>query len=606
MTDLADFVLDFCRASGGVVDPPAYGVYEVLLPDPVAAQLGVAPFQRFAFDEIADGADVTRLAYGHPLVERMAELARDLPACARFYINDVRLDKTGLAALARAALSLPNANLAEVPRALETRMMFHYLWFNFKAALISDEKREHLVTVVMNAQTGVPMEDFSAAEAYRLAETPVFTGLPVAPPTWTRIADPLAPEPLRALLDRAARAALDSLAGPAAALRARAARLLELDRARLDAYYADLESDLGRRLQRAEDDARRANLESKLAATRADHAAKLADAEAKYSLHVVLELINLAVIAQPKLALTVQIHNRQAQTNRAVVYDPLRHSLDPLACDVCTRPETKLLLCTNGHLAGEDCLAPQCVDCKRVFCRTCASEISACAVCDRPVCSRSLNRCRECGRATCREHLNLCHAAEGQPLKIVAEREAAPLPPPKPAPTPPAAPLPTARPKPAAPARPRRPTPKPPPRPAPPPPDPGYRLEIQIERDTPLVVAFVVAKGGREIAQRYWELTEQGIVVHCLCEKGLECLADGGVLMPAPAAQIEAQLEGEIASLRAEYRIPARRVNIVAQQHGNVVRLPQLRLRGRWKDASALAAAADSFITRRRQPGSRD
>src|SRR6266567_7198181 len=113
MSDLADFVLDFCRAFGGIVEPPAYGVHDVLLPEAVAAQIGIEPLQHFAFNEDATGAAVTRLGYGHPLVERMVEVAAASPACARLYITDVRLDKTGLPALAHAALSLSNASLVE-------------------------------------------------------------------------------------------------------------------------------------------------------------------------------------------------------------------------------------------------------------------------------------------------------------------------------------------------------------------------------------------------------------------------------------------------------------------------------------------------------------
>src|SRR5574341_109848 len=128
MTGLADFVLDFCRAQGGVVEPPTYGVHDVLLPDAVAAQLGIDPLQRLAFDDASAAASngVTLLTYGHPLVERMMETARAVPACARFYVNDVRLDKARLAALARNALSFPNANLDEVPHTLEGRAMFRY------------------------------------------------------------------------------------------------------------------------------------------------------------------------------------------------------------------------------------------------------------------------------------------------------------------------------------------------------------------------------------------------------------------------------------------------------------------------------------------------
>ncbi|MBI2976091.1 MAG: hypothetical protein HYY33_03985, partial [Chloroflexi bacterium] len=532
MSDLADFVLDFCRAVGGVVEPPAYGVYDVLLPDPVAAQLGIEPLQRFAFGEAEGDADVADLVYGHPLVERMAELARLIPACARFYINDVRLDKTGLAALARAAFSFPNATLVEVPRTLETRAMFHYLRFNFKAALLSDEKHEHIASVLMNAQTGTVMPDFSTAEGYRLAESPAFTDMAAAPAQWTTAPGPLTPEPLRALLDRAARAAVDSLTAPVAALQARAARHLELDRARLESYYADLERDLERRLKRADpsalpsvagqaDETKRANLESKLAAARADHAAKLADADAKYRLRVELDLINLAVIAQPKLTLPVRIENRLAVVTRAVVWDPLRHRIEPLACEVCFRPFIKLFLCANNHLACADDLAPQCVDCKRVYCKLCAHELAACVVCDRPVCQKSLTRCRDCGRGTCREHAGLCHAANGRPQKIAAAAEPPAPPKPSPVPAPPQPKRPLARDLSAAQPRPKLKAPPPPP-PRSEPRDPGYRLDVRVENDEPAVVAFVLAKGDRIIAQREWKLTGEGILVNCNCEKGRE------------------------------------------------------------------------------------
>ena len=142
--------------------------------------------------------------------------------------------------------------------------------------------------------------------------------------------------------------------------------------------------------------------------------------EAKYQLRVEMELVNLLVIEQPKIARVVQIENRTTTVTRTVVWDPLLHRIEPLVCDACGQPATRLFLCSGGHLAHEECLLPQCVDCKRAFCNLCESKLSACVVCDRPVCAHSLNRCGECGRGTCREHVGLCHAADGQPAKIVA------------------------------------------------------------------------------------------------------------------------------------------------------------------------------------------
>lgn len=590
MTDLVDFVLDFCRAQGGVVEPPAYGVYDVLLPEAVAAQLDIDPLQRFAFDDASAAASngVTLLTYGHPLVERMMETARAVPACARFYVNDVRLDKTGLAALARSVLSFPNANLSEIPHTLEGRAMFRYVRFNFKAALLTDEKREQLVSVLMDAQTGAVVDDFSATEAHRLAETPVFTdsstgsglGLSLAPAQWTAAPDPLAPEPFRALLDRAARAAVDRLGMVITPLEKRAARHLELDRARLETYYAGLEHDLERRLKRADDEARRANLESKLAVTRADHAAKLADVNAKYHLRVELDLINLAVIAQPKILLPVRIENRQAGVTRHVVWDSLRHTIEPLVCDVCILPRVKLFLCANNHLACGDCLAPQCVDCKRVYCQHCAAEVVTCVVCDRPVCQKSLNRCRECGRGTCHQHMGLCHAADGQPQRALAPVSVA-------------APMSTLD----APTRPprKKPAAK---RKSPAPealPSPAYKVIVQIEKAEPLVVAFVFDKDEQEIAQRQWVLMEWGIQVQCFCEKGWRCKSARRLLKPKSAAQIEAQLEAEFAQLCAEYRVPVYRMSVYSLQQGVPTRIPKLNLGGAWKDKVLLDAARAGF-----------
>jgi len=577
--DLADFVLDYCRALGAVVEPPAFGVYDVLLPDAVAAQLGVDAFQRWTFDAPADGETdghaATRLGYGHPLVEGLVALARAAPACAHFYLNAGRLDKTGLLDLARAELAFANAILTAAPQASEARAQFHVVRFNFKAALVSDEKRERLVSVLLDAHTGAVRPELSADEALRLEAAPAFPVLPNAPAAWRAAPDPLAPAELGALLERATQAAAAALADPLAALRQRTARLLELDRARLEAYYAELENDLTRRLKRADDQARQATLADKLAATRADHAAKLVDAEAKYRLRLELELVNLAIVTQPKVMLPVRIENRQAAVTRHVVWDPLRHRLELLTCDVCRQPSGRLFLCANQHLACERCLAPQCVDCRRVYCRQCAEAVTTCAVCGRAVCQKSLVRCPTCGQGTCREHAGQCHA-------------------------PPAGAAPSPQPTPAAPAkapRPKQPVPvkaprsKPPAPAGPTPPVSAYRLQVEVYTDKALVVGFVLTSSGAEVAQRSWELTADGLQVACRCEKGRSCPVGARRLAPEPAARIEAQVEAELDRLRAEYRIPPYRATVLAEGPDGFTRQPRLHLRGPWKNPELLNAA---------------
>ena len=585
MSELSDFVLDFCRAMGGIVEPPAYGAYDVLLPEAAAAQLGVEPLQRLAFDDQASAEGLTRLSYGHPLVERMVDLAATTPANTRLYITDLRLEKTGLPDLARAAISLPNATLVEVPGVAETRALFRLVRFNFRAALISDEKHEQLTTILMDAQTGAPAPDLTPAEALMLKETPAYTGLNMAPISGAWLpaagsrpgqpaANPLAPELLRALLQRAAQAAAEALAESLTTQRARAARLLELDRARLHDYYQGLERDLGRRLARA-DEARRGGLEGKLAATRADHAAKLADAEAKYRLRLELDLLNLAVIVQPKVMLNMRAENRQAGVTRPVVWDPRRRAIEPWTCDVCGLAKTKLLLCANGHLACDRCLAPQCVDCKRVYCAGCVAELTTCAVCGRPVCLKSLTHCAECGRGTCREHQGQCHLSAVAPAADPAPTRQAPRPTPAAEITPPPA------------RRPTRPAPE---RKKQPPVDrPANRLEVEIRTDAPLVVAFIFTPDGAEVAQRSWRATPNGLHVACYCELRARCPWANRVLPLQSPARVEAQLQAEIDGFRLEYHIPPFRAGIYTMApYGEFIRLQRLELHGGWKDRRLL------------------
>jgi len=608
MSELADFVLNTFRQVGGIVEPPAYGIYEILLSEEMARRWNVPVYQRLAFADnapadVTDAEDVAIVGYGHPLVETLMEEVRAEPACVQSYVNDLRLDKRGLLTLARQALAFPNARLTEAEHKGESAVLCHYVRFNFKAALITDEKRERLVSVVMDAQAGFAVPELThIKQLARLEEKSAFEHLLSAPVRWLPgpgHEDGVLSRPvLEGLLERATRAALDELAVPLETLRRRAARYLELDRARLTGYYDDIARDLQRRIGRVSDDARRASLEDKLAAAQAEREAKLADVEAKYRLRVELELINLQVIVQPKILLPVCVGNRTVTIERVVVWDPLLHRIEPLACDVCGRSATRLTLCTGGHLAHGDCLlSEQCVDCKRVYCRLCADQMGRCVVCDRPVCVHSLNRCSVCGRATCREHVRLCHAADGQP---------AGLPPPEP-PKPPPPPVEKVEEKPIPPPPPprseerrrkattraargaRRPVKKKSRIPTP------YKIEVYVEPRAPVVNAFVLTKGQKQVAVRSWELTDEGIAVTCQCEKGWYCPADGTVLEPAGVSGIAAQIEAQIGDLRREYGISGRRVFRYTVVHGAARQVSRLVLRGEWRDEEMLTAVRASF-----------
>ncbi len=440
--DLQEFVLTYFDEVGALVERPAFGVADVLLPDDVAGRLGVEPLLRLGFSEEASAPypDARHLTVGDTLVERIEEDVRGRGRATRWFINEVGVDKRNLFEAIKQAVTVANGWLQAEKTANEAPQRHYYVRFNFKVALITDDKQEELVSVLMDLNSGQPAWELEATwERVFLERAWRLRPLPEAPLAWaptleesarlgvqspesraltqqtpdsastdSRSLSPLSPDSLARLQARAAEAVTVKLAPTIRGLEQRSARRLELDRARLQAFYDDTAADLERRMSRTEDEARRHALAEKLAFVNAERANKLADVEAKYRLRLVLDLINAALIVQPKLSLAVRVENRYASIQYPFIWDPLLHHVEPPVCHGCGEAHYRIHLCTNGHLACDDCVLT-CDFCKREFCKLCERDVGACIVCGRAVCIKSQVRCATCGRVTCSEHAGQCH-----------------------------------------------------------------------------------------------------------------------------------------------------------------------------------------------------
>jgi len=407
---LQDFVLAYCEEVGGLIERPAYGLVDLLLPDEVARRLGTEPLLRLAFTEETTAAhpEATQLTYGHPLLEGIEEDMRERGLALRRYVNQVRLERSGLLRLIKNELAFSNAWLRPLENAVEAPRTYYYVRFNFKAALITDEKQEELASILMNLHTGQAAWELETQEILSLESEYRLRPMHEAPPAWPPELPLHSPERLAWLQEEAGRAVAHKLTPTIEALQRRTARRLELDRARLEAFYDDTAADLERRLARTDDEARQASLEEKLAFAHAERERKLADVEAKYQLRVNLELINTVLISQPKIALQARVENRYTSTQFTFIWDPLLHRVEPPLCQVCGQPAPRVYLCANGHLADEGCIL-HCAFCKRVFCTLCQDDVGTCAVCGKPLCVHSQIRCKTCGQVTCQEHIGACH-----------------------------------------------------------------------------------------------------------------------------------------------------------------------------------------------------
>jgi hypothetical protein len=414
MTDtLQRFILEHLEAHGALVERPAYNVVELLLPDELAAQLETAPYLLLAFGEEEESAfpGSRLLTYGHPLVDHIIEMAKEEGKTARWYVNDVRLEKRDLFEVIKKETTLPNAWILPADDAAPQARMHYYVRFNFKVTLLSDEKEEKLASILMDLNRGLPATELEAEASHLFLERePRTRPLADAPLLWQSDLPPLSLESLALLQDRAAQAITTRLGATLRAWQGRAARRLELDLARLQAFYDDTEANLRRRLERTDDPEQQQRINEKLAFARSDREHKITDARAKYQLRLVLELINAELISQPKLALIARVENRYVSARPTFVWDPLLHRLEPPLCAHCGQPDYRLHLCANGHLACDDCIIP-CSVCNREFCKLCEKDMGFCAVCQRAVCFKSQVRCAECGAIVCPDHRSgECHA----------------------------------------------------------------------------------------------------------------------------------------------------------------------------------------------------
>ncbi|MBI3957408.1 MAG: hypothetical protein HY328_01265 [Chloroflexi bacterium] len=580
--DLARFVLGYLTQKGSIVAPVVYGAHETLLPDDLAAHLGVDAYLNLRFDaEEADADDESlRLSVNHPLVDRLAADLLQAEANSEVYINHLRLDKKGLLEQAEKNIGIANARISPKKGAMEQQALHHYLRFNFKVTFVSDEKQESLASIVMDGQNGYAIADPQHLQRLFSTETtPGYPHMSVAPPRWLGADAIDSTTTYQALLSRAKIALEAQLAERIQAMQNRIQRFLELDQARIEEYYDALEDDLRRRLERTESNeaGRRKSAEEKLAAVQAERAAKLTDILARYQLRLEVELVNVQRIVQPKVMLPVEIGDRRLTVIRYVVWDPLVHELEPLVCDVCGQPGDQLHLCAGGHLAHEACLAPQCIDCKREYCQLCAEQVQACVVCGEPVCRPSTITCPQCKRGTCRAHQNLCHAADGAPAVLTpAQTKAAPVAPPVAATPPPSSRTSAAsktgdrarqasntgrssKSTSSTPGSSKKPQPVHPPAKSQEPKTTAKKVQVVLSATEPALLVLAMRSANRPYATRAIELQPNGILVSCECEKE-KCPADGWLFRPATAEHLAHQIEQMVEKVRAEYNVPASRV----------------------------------------------
>ncbi len=369
---MQSFVATLLRQQGALVEPIEPDGLEVLAPAPVQQALGVAELSRLGFGGTLPPA-AQRVGIEGDWLDRFAGLLGSRGRWTRRVLAVAAKPPGDPERVLSHELVLDNATF----RLLGVAPAWtRYLLLDFRAAAVSDDKRDFMLRLGINLATGA-LPDAVVAAFGTAGDHPTFneggtddggetiSALPDdadLPPVWDR----------SRLLDLVARAVpprLDAALSPfIKGLRRRLGR----DQDRLHQYHTDLYQEAMRRAAALpQDDPRRQREAQRAEAIGREYRAKLEDLERQYATRVTVEWVQTLELVMPVHRVTVQIRRRKADRTIELDWNPLVRRLEAPACEFSASPERPRLVCDDAlHLVVPAGLAA-CVSCGRAFCRAC-------------------------------------------------------------------------------------------------------------------------------------------------------------------------------------------------------------------------------------------
>ena len=315
-SQLVEFATALVENSGGIIDWQSDGAQATaIVPLELAESLG--QHEESFVVNTQPGHDGLVLSLGGEFVDLAARTLRHfVPSAGAFIVDDLPVRKTEFASAVESSFGWQNAR-AKVLDGHAVKVPYHAWWFH--ATLQSEETWESLVSVTLNARSGVvvPLNDLLNLGDLR-------PGID-------------APSESNVTLDLALRVAESETMRQATSFLLRIDARRDRDRKRLQEYYRALQRESSTPNKRTKTAPTKEEIDSRQKAVKLELQRKLSELDERYMFSAVLRPIVLAEFRIPAVAIDVEIQRKAERRVFRVYWNAMLKKMEPLSCSRCHR-----------------------------------------------------------------------------------------------------------------------------------------------------------------------------------------------------------------------------------------------------------------------------
>ncbi|MCL0063706.1 hypothetical protein M1N83_00620 [Dehalococcoidia bacterium] len=348
---------------GGCLVEENGDLLEVVMTPEIAGKLGLKEHEILYFTP-QESRNGQFISYSSEILDSISELMEDKGHFCKVHLPRLYLKKERLDQIISQKLSLANSVLRS---SWAVERTVSYLLLNFKYSAISEEKKEGIITVVVN--------ELTLASPGEMMSTLLKGYYEGSHKEW-RVE---VRRPLEEVFSAACKVAEHEIRRELTDFVRRLDRRLNKDVARIEGYYGTLKEEVEARIQKrglvGADQEREL---SRIRAIDVELKRKIKEQRDRYSMRVNVELLNAIRVTMLASLVILRIRRKNREKRLELVWNPLLKDLELPACEGCFRPTGIIYLCDEElHHICPRC--HECPSCHKAVCRVCYPQ--ACPKC---------------------------------------------------------------------------------------------------------------------------------------------------------------------------------------------------------------------------------